>query len=140
MLPQYESATKLGRGPPHLSHLVTALSAADVHDGVGVRELGERLGDNCLPAPESAGDGARTALHGPAKRQQQNTASPSTINHEHGKTRMVPYGSEKNKKHGVAQQNKTKNSINITKERRKAVKDTSFHEQNRVIPYRQIKY
>lgn len=54
-----------GGSLPHLGHLVTTLSAANVHDRVGVGELGERLGDNGLAAPESAWDGARTALHGP---------------------------------------------------------------------------
>lgn len=54
----------------YLSHLVSALAASDVDDGVGVGELGERLGDNGLTATEGARDGARPTLHRPAEKKR----------------------------------------------------------------------
>ena len=51
----------------HLSHLVTALTTADVDDAIGVGVLGESLRDASLAATEGAWNGASTALHGGEK-------------------------------------------------------------------------
>ena len=48
----------------HFSHLVTALTASDVDDTVGVGVLGESLRDTGLSAAEGAWDSASTTLHG----------------------------------------------------------------------------
>eukprot|EP00754_Rhynchopus_humris_P024968 Rhum_TRINITY_DN14924_c11_g1::Rhum_TRINITY_DN14924_c11_g1_i2::g.129085::m.129085 len=58
----------------HLSHLVSTLTAADVDDGVGVRVLRQRLGDDRLAAPEGSRHGAGSALHGREQRVQHTLA------------------------------------------------------------------
>jgi hypothetical protein len=46
----------LGEIHQHLSHLVTTLTATDIDDDVGVRELGHRLGNDSLATSESTGN------------------------------------------------------------------------------------
>jgi len=55
---------ELGEVIEDLSHLVTALTTSDVNDTIGVRVLGEGLGDTSLTAAEGAWDSAGTALNG----------------------------------------------------------------------------
>lgn len=58
-----DSGLKLGKIVQDFSHLVTTLSASDVNDTVGVRVLGEGLGNTGLTASEGSGNSASTTLN-----------------------------------------------------------------------------
>eukprot|EP00760_Papus_ankaliazontas_P029145 PhM_4_TR4148/c1_g1_i1/m.22013 len=64
LLAALDARRELGELHENLSHLIAALTAADVHNGVGVGVLGERLRNDGLAAAEGTGDGASAALHG----------------------------------------------------------------------------
>jgi hypothetical protein len=51
----------------HLSHLIAALTAADVDDAIGVGVFGKGLGNASLTATEGAWNSASTTLHGGEK-------------------------------------------------------------------------
>mmetsp|Transcript_6577 Transcript_6577/g.12773 ORF Transcript_6577/g.12773 Transcript_6577/m.12773 type:complete len:472 (-) Transcript_6577:7-1422(-) len=55
--------SELGEVHENLSHLVSALPASDIDDGLRVGVLGQRLRDNRLAAPERAGHRAGPAEH-----------------------------------------------------------------------------
>lgn len=52
----------LGEIHQHLSHLVTALTAADVDDDITVRELGHTLGNDSLATSKGTGNAHRSTL------------------------------------------------------------------------------
>lgn len=53
----------LGEIHQHLSHLVTALTTADVDNDITVGEFGHRLGDDGLAASEGTGNAHSSTLH-----------------------------------------------------------------------------
>mmetsp|Transcript_125902 Transcript_125902/g.187926 ORF Transcript_125902/g.187926 Transcript_125902/m.187926 type:complete len:462 (-) Transcript_125902:85-1470(-) len=71
--------SELGKVHEHLSHLVSALAASDVDDGVGVGVLGERLRDHSLAAAERARHSAGSAEHGREQSVEHTLASEERV-------------------------------------------------------------
>jgi hypothetical protein len=74
-----DSSLKLGEIVQDFSHLVTTLSTSDVNDTVGVRVLGESLGNAGLTATESSGNSAGTTLNSGEKGIEDTLSSKERV-------------------------------------------------------------
>jgi hypothetical protein len=74
-----ENYTNLGEVHQDLSHLVTSLTTADIHDNVTVGELGQRLRNDSLAASKSTGNADCATLDAGEERVQDTLADDKRL-------------------------------------------------------------